>query len=1090
MYAGPERKASLGNFLCHLCERAGILLILEEWDILRNAEHDLSDEAVRQALLKRIESGEFDYIFMSPPCNTWSRAVHSNMWGPRPLRNRAWPRGFPWLEGKFQELARLGNVLVDFCFTICHLISTSQFPFRVKIICEHPEDLGSSHDLMGRPVFPASIWQLPECQSLFTLSGWLTIALFQCRYGVDRLKPTRLLGNIQGLQHMGSVGPPTFHPDGSYAGPLPRTCTHGGHPPLIKQSASDDFATTGTGVYPPAMDAALATLIFEDFQQIPSCGGADEASGGSGVGDLYSADQSFVTKAQGDPVTGVEVDPVTREPTSLLTEASDGPVTGAAVGQEGPVTGAQAGFSVTGDLPMELDDAEPDPSSSSSKVGGQPVLKAHYKGKSRPFHDGLGLCSLGRLKTCNRRRKKGKLMEDLREVFWRRLDSWLLAKGKQEELKLLASMLCGRQAAHPFESLVSAIHEDWCKLLEEEGYTPQKKSGDRESQIDFRLLQAMAEAAGDADWAYLEEMASTGVKLGTEGEIPRVPEVYEEKTRWNLSDPTPGVWHGEAVRENYLSAKGHLEKVREQVDKDLAKGDIIAMDLQEARKRYGSTLKVASLAAVPKDPEWEQVRVVHDATHGVEVNHHIKICNQMRFPLFDDLEAAMAQFLSEADSRRLCMAFDYKGAHRLIPIHESEWGKQAFRLDEQGPVYLNRVGTFGVASAAFWWGRVAGTLQRVLWQFFSPGSPIYSLLYADDGLMLASGPDYRKNLIAALLYLTVLGAPLSWGKTRGGQNVEWLGYQVDVQKGKVGISARKVEWLVSWVQNVLRNEGVLGRDIKAALGRMGFLAGPLKQARPFLALIYRWAAKVNPSTYTSIPLAVRLTLQFFVSAVQSLPMRIPRGVPRPGGEVFRVDAKADGGTVSIGGWETYGGVNPKNARWFAIQLDRKNAPWIYVKGEPFKVISTLELLAITASLMIFGPDSKWKSLSGRLSLTAFTDNQTNSFILDKYMTTAFPASAVLMELAMQLQEYDLTLDLQWIPREQNVEADDLTNGRFDSFSAENEIKVEMQDLNFKVLHQLMSLAESIDHEIVQKRTSKPTAAYVDPSKKMRITQPW
>ena len=49
----------------------------------------------------------------------------------------------------------------------------------------------------------------------------------------------------------------------------------------------------------------------------------------------------------------------------------------------------------------------------------------------------------------------------------------------------------------------------------------------------------------------------------------------------------------------------------------------------------------------------------------MEVNHHIRLVNQMRFPHFDDLEAALAQFLSEADCRRLVMAYDFKGAHRF-----------------------------------------------------------------------------------------------------------------------------------------------------------------------------------------------------------------------------------------------------------------------------------------------------------------------------------------------------------------------------------------------------------------------------------------
>lgn len=84
---------------------------------------------------------------------------------------------------------------------------------------------------------------------------------------------------------------------------------------------------------------------------------------------------------------------------------------------------------------------------------------------------------------------------------------------------------------------------------------------------------------------------------------------------------------------------------------------------------------------------------------------------------------------------------------------------------------------------------------------------------------------------------------------------------------------------------------MLGRDMRAALGRMGFLAGPLKHARPFFALVYRWTAKASP-------LAVQLTLmRFFLEPVLASLVRAPRAMPRPGGEIFRVDAKADAGMV-------------------------------------------------------------------------------------------------------------------------------------------------------------------------------------------------
>lgn len=261
LIARPVSKASLQK----LCDQVECELYVEEWDILRSESQDLSNPQVVQTLISRIQAQEFDAIFMSPPCNKWSRAPHSKtskFWGPCPVRNRQWPRGFPWADGKFKEQALLGNLLVDVCFTICSLVCNDPRCAHVKIIWEHPEDLGAAWDATGRKVFPASIWQLPEMENLLKQASWITVAFFQCRFQVNRLKPTRLLSNIPALHCLGLVGPPEFDSAGWYIGPLPPTCSHGGHPSLIKKRQTDDFQTTGTGVYPPLMDDALAAAIF------------------------------------------------------------------------------------------------------------------------------------------------------------------------------------------------------------------------------------------------------------------------------------------------------------------------------------------------------------------------------------------------------------------------------------------------------------------------------------------------------------------------------------------------------------------------------------------------------------------------------------------------------------------------------------------------------------------------------------------------------------------------------------------------------------------------------------------------------------
>ena len=50
--------------------------------------------------------------------------------------------------------------------------------------------------------------------------------------------------------------------------------------------------------------------------------------------------------------------------------------------------------------------------------------------------------------------------------------------------------------------------------------------------------------------------------------------------------------------------------------------------------------------------------------------------------------------------------------------------------------------------------------------------------------------------------------------------------------------------------------------------------------------------------------------------------------------------------------------------------------------------------------------------------------------------------------------------------------------------------MKVEELEFIILHKLMSMAEEVDSEIILKRASKEKTAHRDATKKMRLTQPW
>ena len=125
-------------------------------------------------------------------------------------------------------------------------------------------------------------------------------------------------------------------------------------------------------------------------------------------------------------------------------------------------------------------------------------------------------------------------------------------------------------------------------------------------------------------------------------------------------------------------------------------------------------------------------------------------------------------------------------------------------------------------------------------------------------------------------------------------------------------------------------------------------------------------------------------------------------------ECFRIAAKAEGTEVCIGGWEPNvradQAPNKSDARWFTIQLDEKNAPWAYHKGEPYKAIASLELLATTVAVLLFGPEAALPANGTACAcITGHTDSMVSTHAVVRGMSTSFPLCVVAMELAAQFE---------------------------------------------------------------------------------------
>ena len=285
-------------------------------------------------------------------------------------------------------------------------------------------------------------------------------------------------------------------------------------------------------------------------------------------------------------------------------------------------------------------------------------------------------------------------------------------------------------------------------------------------------------------------------------------------------------------------------------------------------------------------------------------------------------------------------------------------------------------------------------------------------------------------------------------------------------------------------------------DLEGVLGRMAFAVGPLDHVRPFLAPIYSWSAAVGRVGKMDIPWSMAFILNLLKTALKG-PGRTIELKARTAnlGCAFRADAKAQGQTVAVGGWETLNGVRPSEARWYAVELSRKNAAWAFSKGEPFKTVAALELFATLLSIMAFAEE--WpKDADGVVAVSGMTDNVGNPSVLSKLMTSKFPLLVVLAELSAQLHGRGLDMNLEWIPREQNSEADALSNLRFEGFRGERRVELDVEKLEWKILPEMMVAAEGLYGEIKVHKEERTASKRRNldqvrkPGKKLKERDPW
>ncbi|CAJ1363105.1 unnamed protein product, partial [Effrenium voratum] len=714
-----------------------------------------------------------------------------------------------------------------------------------------------------------------------------------------------------------------------------------------------------------------------------------------------------------------------------------------------------------------------------------PPLTVRWGGGERPLQDGLGKCSPGRwppgLRGLRLGSRAARLASDLNALVLK-----FCVDKIPESAKWSFALALGRLRERPFkEADIQELRDECWKLLPD----PQGAAVKTAHQPFFlHAISQLAEALEDPDWqvvATSKDSFVEGVPVGFEEPIEWVPDVYEEVEREKTYDSSERRWE----MDNYDSASDAGPALQQHFEKEESMGHMFPLSGAEARRRYpGGRLRIAAQAVLPKVGG---IRVIHDGTHGVQVNNGITNRNRLQSPGPGDMAAVLSWVASSDDPLCFGVAGDFSKAHRRFLHAERDWGLLACRCPTQPEtVWLNRVGTFGIASAAFWWGRIAGIVGRCTLKILQQNL-LFLLLFADDFLLVVSGKRRWLNLWCVIVLFEVLGAPLAWEKFRGGLEAEWVGFWASFRLFKIGIAAGRTDWVLKQVEIYERDKFLIHmRRFQEFLGRLGFTAQALVWLRPFLAPLYAWSAAISHKSTLPAPALVQLVLRYIVLELKGGERMVPVKGPEVNlGEIFRTDAKAAEDCVVLGGWWLQ--ENIVDAAWFSLRIGVAEAPWLFKGGHSKQNSTVAELLAFYAALHAFGLFTSRDRL-GVLSadLCGGTDNRACEALAAKGSSMKFPLMAVWMQVAHKAAKSGIRCWLKWRPRLENQQADRLTNEVFTDFKGENRVSLAWADLDLGLLKELLAGSEGLQEQIKGNRELHPRREKLSKRQKLESKTAW
>ena len=391
--------------------------------------------------------------------------------------------------------------------------------------------------------------------------------------------------------------------------------------------------------------------------------------------------------------------------------------------------------------------------------------------------------------------------------------------------------------------------EELRRIIAEVLGTEDARACDNGSPWRAGIVQAHINKTGDPESGlprWLREGSPIGVARPVEpvGIFPRVDP--EGKDRGTLEEILSEV----AAKNNYKSFEEAKKYAEPEVQRIIAAGYVKDLGTwKDVVKAYGKVAvsKLACIVKVRKDGSVKARLVIDLRRSGV--NRCVRLSERVVLPRIKEVLEDATYLLSQAGAgdEVEAMVADFKDAFHTLPVHPEEKKFGVARTFGDHFIGFETI-MFGGEASPLVWGRAASYLNRSGQALFEPHE-FLAECYVDDPVLLAAGNARRRRRSFAvfLLWMVVLGLPISWSKVSKGKRVEWCGSEIRLVNAFI-VQAVLAESFVSdfaaEVEEALALPLIKRSTLRRIAGRAAWATGLVPTIRSFIDSLWAVSAEL------------------------------------------------------------------------------------------------------------------------------------------------------------------------------------------------------------------------------------------------------